>query len=54
MAFDIGASRIRAARDGGALGEVAPPLADFAGFVAALRGFVMGSERGGVAQALIH
>ena len=46
LAFDIGGSRIRAARDGVALGEVATPLADFAAFVAALRGFVVASERG--------
>ena len=46
LAFDIGGSRIRAARDGVALGKVATPLADFAAFVAALRGFVVASERG--------
>ena len=46
LCFDIGGSRIRAARDGVALGEVATPLDDFAGFVSALRGFVQGDPRG--------
>ena len=46
LAFDIGGSRIRAARGGVALGEVATPVADFAMFAAALRGFVAGVERG--------
>ncbi len=46
LAFDIGGSRIKAARDGVMLGEVATPLHDFAAFVAALRGFVVGGERG--------
>ena len=34
----------RRGRVGGALGEVATPLADFAAFVAALRRFVTGGE----------
>lgn len=46
LAFDIGGSRIRAAGPGGLLGEVATPLHDFAAFVAALRGFMTGAERG--------
>jgi N-acetylglucosamine kinase len=46
LAFDIGGSRIKAARGGVVLGEVATPLADFGAFVAALRGFVAGGERG--------
>ncbi len=45
LAFDIGGSRIRAARDGVALGEVPTPLRDFAAFGAALRGFLAGGER---------
>ena len=46
LAFDIGASRIKAAREGLGLGAVATPLTDFAAFVAALRGFVRGDEHG--------
>lgn len=46
LAFDIGGSRIRAARRGVALGEVATPLHDAQAFVAALHGFIRGDERG--------
>lgn len=46
LAFDIGGSRIKAATDAGLLGEVPTPLHDFAAFVAALRGFLTGAERG--------
>ncbi|MEO8243277.1 MAG: ROK family protein [bacterium] len=46
LALDIGGSRIKAARDGVVLGEVATPLHDFAAFTAALRGFLVGGERG--------
>ena len=46
LAFDIGASRIKAAREGLGMGAVATPLTDFAAFVAALRGFVRGDEHG--------
>ncbi len=46
LAFDIGGSRIRAARGGRPLGEVATPLHDYAAFVGALRGFLRGGERG--------
>ena len=45
LAFDIGGARIKAATDAGPLGEVPTPLHDFAAFVAALRGFLTGSER---------
>ncbi|MEO6300921.1 MAG: ROK family protein, partial [Paracoccaceae bacterium] len=45
LALDIGGSRIKAARGGVTLGEVATPLVDFAAFVTALRGFVSGEER---------
>ena len=46
LVFDIGGSRIKAARGGVGLGEAATPLVDFARFVAALRGFLAGGERG--------
>lgn len=46
LAFDIGGSRIRAARGGVALGEVATPLHDAQAFVAALHGFLRGDEVG--------
>lgn len=46
LAFDIGGSRIKAARGGVALGEVPTPLTDFAAFTAALGTFLTGSERG--------
>lgn len=46
LAFDIGGSRIRAARDGRPLGEVVTPLQDLRAFVAALDGFVQGDETG--------
>ena len=46
LAFDIGGSRIRAARNGVAVGEVPTPLTDYAAFVTALRGFLRGDERG--------
>ena len=46
LAFDIGGSRIKAARAGRVLGEVATPLRDFAAFTRALRGFLTGDERG--------
>ena len=46
LAFDIGASRIKAARGALMLGDVATPLHDFDAFAAALRGFVSGDERG--------
>ena len=45
-AFDIGASRIKAARPGVMLDEVATPLADFGAFTQALRGYLTGQERG--------
>ena len=44
LAFDIGGSRIRAARDGQALGEVSTP-AEARAFVAALAGFVRAGDR---------
>lgn len=44
LAFDIGGSRIRAARDGQALGEVSTP-AEALSFVAALAGFVRAGDR---------
>ena len=46
LAFDIGGSRIRAARGGVALGEVATPLHDAQAFVGALHGFLRGDETG--------
>ncbi len=46
LAFDIGGSRIKAARDGVVLGEVPTPLNDAQGFVGALHGFLRGDERG--------
>jgi N-acetylglucosamine kinase len=46
LAFDIGGSRIRAARGGQMLGEVATPLQDFAAFAAALKGFVRADDLG--------
>ncbi len=46
LAFDIGGSRIKAARGGIVLGEVPTPLTDFADFAAALHGFLRGGERG--------
>jgi N-acetylglucosamine kinase len=46
LAFDIGGSRIKAARGGVFLGEVATPLQDAQAFVAALHGFRRGDERG--------
>ena len=46
LAFDIGGSRIRAARNGVPVGEVPTPLTDYAAFVTALRGFLRGDERG--------
>ena len=45
-AFDIGASRIKAAQPGKILGEVPTPLEDFAEFAGAQRGFLTGHERG--------
>ena len=44
LAFDIGGSRIRAARDGQALGEVSTP-AEARAFVAALAGLVRAGDR---------
>lgn len=46
LAFDIGGSRIKAARGGVVLGEVATPLQDAQAFVAALHGFLRGDEHG--------
>lgn len=46
VAFDIGGSRIKAARGGAALGEVPTPVNDAQAFVAALHGFLRGDERG--------
>lgn len=46
LAFDIGGSRIRAAKGGQPLGEVATPVADYAAFVTALRSFLRGDEQG--------
>lgn len=46
LAFDIGGSRIKAARGGKILGEAPTPVSDFAAFVAALKGFLRGDERG--------
>ena len=46
LAFDIGGSRIKAARSGRVLGEVPTPLSDFPAFAAALRGFLAPSDRG--------
>lgn len=46
LTFDIGGSRIRAARDGVTLGEVATPLHDAQAFVAALHGFLRAGDRG--------
>ena len=45
LAFDIGGSRIKAARGGLVLGEVATPLHDAQGFVAALHGFLRPGDR---------
>lgn len=44
VAFDIGGTRIRAARDGMALGETPTPTGDFASFVAALARFTPGAR----------
>ena len=56
LAFDIGGSRIRAALwDGAALqalGEVATPAADRAGFVRAIAGFATGRTLRGVAVSI--
>ncbi|MGV8985529.1 MAG: ROK family protein [Cypionkella sp.] len=46
LVFDIGGSRIKAARDGVFLGEVATPLQDAQAFVSALYSFLRGDERG--------
>ena len=46
LAFDIGGSRIRAARNGVPVGEVPTPLTDYVAFVTALRSFLRGDERG--------
>ncbi len=50
LCFDIGGSRIRAAQAVAGvltpLGEVATPTTDFAGFAAALAGFLRGDEAG--------
>lgn len=46
LAFDIGGSRIKAARGGVFLGEVATPVQDLRAFVAALNAFRRGDERG--------
>lgn len=54
LCFDIGGSRIKAARAGlglQVLGEVATPAQDFDGFVAALRGFHRGEPRVAVSIA---
>lgn len=45
LAFDIGGSRIRAARGGVGLGEVATPLHDAQAFVGALHGFLRAGDR---------
>lgn len=46
LAFDIGGSRIKAARGGVVLGEVATPLHNAQAFVAALHAFLRGDEAG--------
>lgn len=54
LCFDIGGSRIKAARAGAGLrvlGEVATPVDDFDSFVAALRGFHAGEARVAVSIA---
>lgn len=45
LAFDIGGSRIKAARGGVALGDVATPLHDAQAFVSALHGFLRPGDR---------
>lgn len=56
LCFDIGGSRIKAALWAGGvltrLGETATPVADFAAFVAALRGFARGQALRGVAVSI--
>ena len=56
LCFDIGGSRIKAALWAGGvltrLGETPTPVADFAAFVAALRGFVAGQALRGVAVSI--
>lgn len=51
VAFDIGGTRIRAAREGAPLGEVPTPTDDFAAFVAGLARFTPGARGAAISIA---